>query len=84
MPRMQILTQAEELLFSNPPKFNHSDRKRFFEYPDELLKVAYGFRKEEHCVMFLLAYGYFKATKKFFSKGKVSFNTEAVSNINDL
>lgn len=67
MPRMQILTQAEKLLFSSPPKFNHSDRKRFFEYPDELLKVAYGFRKEEHRVMFLLACGYFKATKKFFS-----------------
>jgi len=67
MPRMKILSSVERVSFDKPPVFNSSERKRFFEFSSELLDTARRLRSPGHRVGFLLACGYFKAVKKFFS-----------------
>jgi len=67
MPRMKILSGAERDNFDKPPVFNSLERKGFFEFSSELLDTAGRLRSPGHRIGFLLACGYFKAVKKFFS-----------------
>ena len=66
MPRMNILNSAEQAMFSRPPIFNSAERKRVFDFPLPLLKTALHLQKPISRICFLLACGYFKATKQFF------------------
>ena len=66
MPRMNILNKNEQAMFDNPPVFNSRERKLFFNFPNFLKEKAKALRKPSTKVGFLLACGYFKATKKFF------------------
>jgi hypothetical protein len=34
MPRMNILNKSEQEMFDNPPVFDSSERKRFFNFPN--------------------------------------------------
>jgi hypothetical protein len=36
MPRLQILTPAEQAAFDMPPSFNHTEREQFFHVSDSL------------------------------------------------
>ena len=67
MPRMNILNKSEQEMFNSPPVFNSVERKRFFSFPDAVMEKALSLRKPSTQIGFLLAYGYFKAAKKFFS-----------------
>ena len=67
MPRMKILSRTEQESFSIPPIFNSIERKKFFEFSSVLLEVAGQLRTPGHRIDFLLACGYFRAVKKFFS-----------------
>jgi TnpA family transposase len=64
---MNILNKSEQEMFDNPPIFNSGERKRFFNFPNSLKEKAEELRKPSTKVGFLLACGYFKAAKKFFS-----------------
>ena len=66
MPRMNILSPAEQDGFDTPPVFNSVERKKFFDFPSALQGKAKGFRTPLNRLGFLLACGYFKAAKKFF------------------
>jgi hypothetical protein len=44
MPRMRILSANEQVAFDKPPLFDHRDRKKFFDFPKSLLKIADGMR----------------------------------------
>jgi len=63
---MKILNTTEQVSFDKPPTFNSEERKRFFNTPSELMDAALRLRAPCHQIGFLLASGYFKATKKFF------------------
>ena len=67
MSRMKILSAIEQESFDKPPIFNCEERKRFFVFTSGLLNKAQRLRTPCHRIGFLLACGYFKATKKFFS-----------------
>jgi hypothetical protein len=67
MPRMKILDSSEQASFDKPPLFGSEERKRFFEFSATVLEIAERFRTPCHRIGFLLAYGYFRATKKFYS-----------------
>ncbi len=64
---MKILSVAEQESFDKPPIFNSEERKKFFDFPSGLLNTAQRLRTPCHRIGFLLALGYFKASKKFFS-----------------
>lgn len=66
MPRMRILSEAEQEAFDKPPLFDHEQRKQFFSFPNALLDIARGLRTPTGQIGFLLLCGYFKATKRFF------------------
>ncbi len=67
MARLGIFTTDEQKIFSTPPLFNSVDRKRFFAFPSGILETA---RKLDthNRIYFLLMYGYFKATNKFYRR----------------
>ncbi len=68
MPVMQILRALEEDAFESQPHFTSIERKKFFALPSSLQKIFDGFRTPTNKVCFLIAFGYFKARRKFFGK----------------
>lgn len=68
MPRMKILSSSEREIFEMPPVFNSVDRKRFFSFPLTIERIADSLRTPTNAVCFLVMFGYFGATKRFFSK----------------
>ena len=66
MARMRILTTSEQDAFDKPPLFDHKERKQFLILPKGLMDTAKGLRTPDGQIGFLLMFGYFKATKRFF------------------
>ena len=66
MPRMRILNAAEQAHYDSPPVFSSVERKRFFDFSRSVLDAAHGLRSPASRIGFLLAYGYFRATRRFF------------------
>ncbi len=64
---MRILSAAEQDRFERPPTFDSTERKRYFEFPRSAIDVAEELRTPASQIGFLLAYGYFRATRRFFS-----------------
>jgi hypothetical protein len=66
MPGMNILGTPERYAFGWPPMFNSVERKRYFDLPSGLHRLAGNLRTPIHGLGFLLSAGYFKAAKTFF------------------
>ena len=66
MARMKILNATEQEGFNKPPVLSSFQRKQFFDVSSSLMEIAHGLRKPTHQIGFILACGYFKATKQFF------------------
>lgn len=66
MAQMRILDYSEEQKFENPPEFNNLDRKRFLTFPDEIISQFEKMKVDTKKAFFLLTFGYFKATNKFY------------------
>ena len=66
MPRMNILNDHELERFQSPPLFNSVARKKFFDMSAGIRKIIDGLRTPTNQVCFLVSFGYFRATKKFF------------------
>ena len=67
MPRMRILTAPEQEAFDKPPRFDHRERKKAFEFPRALLNMAKSMRSRCHRIGFLVSCGYFRAARRFFA-----------------
>jgi TnpA family transposase len=65
---MKILNSEERETFEIPPVFNSVDRKKYFEFPLKIIRFIKGLKTPTNQVCFLVTFGYFKATKMFFSK----------------
>ena len=67
MSKLAILTIAERRRFDHPPVFNKEERRRQFLVPaDVRLKLSHT-RTHTNKVGFLLQFGYFRATGRFFA-----------------
>lgn len=66
MARLGIFSQEEQRLFNSPPAFNSIERRRYFAFPNGILERAKKLDKPRNRVYFLLMYGYFNATNKFY------------------
>ena len=66
MPRMKILNRTEQASFDTPPVFNSEERKKFFDFPVAVLDMCKNLRKPDYKIGFLIACGYFKASRQFF------------------
>jgi hypothetical protein len=67
MPRMDILNTPEREDFDSPPEFTSVERKAHFSFPLGILERADQLRTPTNRVCFLLASGYFRATKRFYA-----------------
>ena len=67
MPRMRILSAAEQARFDHPPVFDSAERKKYLDFPGFVIDAAKGLRAPVNRIGFLLAYGYFRATRRFFA-----------------
>lgn len=68
MARLIIFTPEEQKQFNSPPIFTSVERKRYFTFPTGILDLAKTLEKPHNRVHFLLMYGYFKATNKFYQR----------------
>ena len=79
MPRMNILNALEEEAHDAPPKFSSVERNTYFELPHDLARIAEdSLRHSTNQVSFILACGYFRAAKRFFTKPPHSRDLEYV------
>ena len=67
MTPLNILTTAEQKQFNLPPVFTGIDQKRYFTFPADIMTIAKTL-KPHNIVFFLVMYGYFKATNKFYNR----------------
>ena len=69
MALITILSTEEKKTFDSPPEFNSVERRKYLGYfPADIAKLSDDLRTPTTKVCFLTAYGYFKATNKFFNK----------------
>jgi TnpA family transposase len=66
---MKILNAVEQETFDTPPVFNSVQRKRYFDFSMESRRQAVKLRTPTNRLCFLLNWGYFKASKRFFAIG---------------
>jgi TnpA family transposase len=64
---MNILSTGEKDEFDTPPVLNSRQRKQFFDMPPEGIQKL---RSPTNKIASVLAYGYFKVSKRFFSIGQ--------------
>ncbi len=67
MSRIKILTPAEKKAFDTPPIFSTNERDEFFKLDETLSSMIAQLGSPINQAGFLLQFGYFKATGRFFS-----------------
>ncbi|MCP4055686.1 MAG: DUF4158 domain-containing protein, partial [Mesoflavibacter sp.] len=50
-----------------PPKLNANERKKYLSFPKEILEYAKTLRSSSNQLGFLLSFGYFRFTGKFYA-----------------
>lgn len=66
MSVLQILTKDEIKNFESAPKFDLLAKNHFFKMTDALNHMTMEMKNDSNKILFILMYGYFKATNKFF------------------
>ena len=74
MPLSLILTTDEQNKFNLVPKFTFQQRKFFFTITDNLLDKLHTFENDDNRIIFILLYGTFRATNRFFDITKYENN----------
>ncbi len=67
MPRMQILSPAEQRAFNTPPLMNAAQRKAAFDLPVAFQSEAEELRDPVHKIGFCLNAGYFRRSRRCFA-----------------
>lgn len=75
MTRLVVLTPEEKKTFNSPPVFNSIDRKKHFSFSPGILDIANKLTKPQNRIFFLVTYGYFKATYRFYNAQLLSKDT---------
>lgn len=64
---MKILSNLERETYDSPPHYNLPEKKTYFDLPPSLMQIAENLRSQDNRVCFIVACGYFRSTKRFFS-----------------
>jgi hypothetical protein len=67
MTPLNILTTAEKKIFESPPIFTSRERKKYCTFPPGIIKRIQKLTPQNK-IYFLVMYGYFKATSKFYTR----------------
>lgn len=66
MPLIKTLTSIQKKEFEEPPILNHELKSEIFKLPIELEQQIYSFNNSSNQIHFILMFGYFKITHRFF------------------
>lgn len=67
MPLLEVLSEKKRLEYDHPPAFTAQERKYFLGLPSALKNKVHSYPTVTNKVGFRLMFGYFLATKRFFS-----------------
>ncbi|MFT7087478.1 MAG: TnpA family transposase [Rickettsiales bacterium] len=70
MPRLQILSKEEIKNFDSAPKFNSSEKEKYFGTNYQIDEMVDKFKNDSNKVGFILLHGYFRACGKFINSSK--------------
>ena len=59
MPKMKILPNEEKDVFENPPVFSYAERKKYFDFDDNIIQISHKFRNSYHQILFLLPFFFY-------------------------
>ena len=68
MSVVTILNAKEKNAFESPPVLTGKERKRYFTFPRAVSNAAKMLRTPTTKVCFMVAYGYFRCSNKFFNR----------------
>ncbi|MCA9470939.1 MAG: Tn3 family transposase [Nitrospirales bacterium] len=66
MPRMEVLSAVEREEFDSPPTFTFAQQQHYFDPSLDVIRTLKRQRTPTHQVYFLVSYGYFLATHRFY------------------
>jgi TnpA family transposase len=66
VPRMKILSDAEQMLFDRPPQLSGAERRRVFDLPVAVWSAAHEIQSVPGRIGFLVCAGYFRSARRFF------------------
>ncbi len=64
---IEILTKNEIILMNNPPALNYQQKEYYFNISGDLLENLQINYKKENIAYFILLYGYFRISNKFYT-----------------
>ncbi|RNA60455.1 DUF4158 domain-containing protein [Chryseobacterium nematophagum] len=77
--RTELISKSQQIEFDSPPKFSLVERRMIFEIPDGFKLYLKKLESPTSIVGFILQYGYFKSSGKFFYVNV--FNSEDIAAI---
>jgi TnpA family transposase len=84
MSVIQILTKEEVKNFETPPKFDLFAKNHFFKITEKLENMIIEMKSDSNKILFILMFGYFKATNKFFEIQKNDDNFSYIGTRNNF
>lgn len=74
MSHIKIINHNDAKAFDSPPEFTREERKKFFYLPKWASELVENLRTPENKIGFVLQFGYFKNTTRFFVTRKFRIN----------
>ena len=84
MSVFKILTNEEEKDFELVPKFDSLSQNHFFKLTSGVSESISEMKSDSNKILFILMFGYFKATHRFFEIQKNDENYLYIANRNNL
>jgi hypothetical protein len=80
MPSISILSKSEQRVYNQPPKFDYHEKKSYFKLPENLKSKIIEISNPSNLAIFILMFGYFKATNRFYKIDNDDENISFIAN----
>ena len=84
MSVFQILSKEEEKNFNAPPKFDSFAKNYFFKLNSDIIGIISEMKNDSNKILFILMFGYFKVSNRFFEIQENDENFSYISNRNNF
>jgi TnpA family transposase len=84
MSLLQILSKDEEKKFNVPPKFDSFAQNYFFKLNSETIEIISEMKSDSNKILFILMFGYFKVSNRFFEIKEDDENFLNIANRNNF
>ena len=84
MSLIQILSKDEEKKFNMPPKFDSFAKNYFFKLNSDITEIISEMKSDSNKILFILMFGYFKVSNRFFEIKDEDENYLYIANRNNF